>query len=940
MKYISQLFFILLFSAFSFSKPIDSNTANALANNFITNHSNSPKRGGVELELYQTIQDNFSQSIMSSKNLFYIFNFSKSQGFIIIAADDRVEPILGYSTTNDFDLTKAPAQVISWLNNYKKQIARVLVSASENVHPFWEEYSKPLNYRKRGSNSAVAPLLKTTWSQDVNYYELCPKDPATGKTSVTGCVATAMAQTMKYWNYPSQGVGSNTYTPPGGFNSLSADFSLSRYDWLNMPSKPTSTSTAIPLLIRDCGYAVNMQYGSAGSGAEVTGRIYPSAEKALVANFGYSNSMYSRERRFFSNTEWVNFLKTEFDASRVVIYYGYNSTLTSGHCFVADGYDANNYIHINWGWGGYYDGYFTVNSLAPTTTDNYSTMDGALFGIQPASCNDGIAGLSEVCLNSNTTLTAPVLGGSWSTSNDQVAVVTPEGVLQAKGIGSAIIYYNMPLNSSCGNVTLSKSITVVGRLQKPTAILGDIAICQLETKQFTLSSQVPGHWTSLDAKINVFDNGKVQGVTTGKAMLIYSFGNACYDVYDTITKWITVKATPVIPLIKGVDSLCVNTTAQYSNTLTGGVWSVSDSYSSVSTSGLLKGSGAGFTTLNYAVKGSSGCVGTTTKKIKVKAAPIVVITGLDSLCQNASATYIASLPNGTWSVLNTYVSTTNGLTLAKSPGASGVKYTLTQSGCTATTTKNIYVKSLPATGSISGVSSFCGVNTAGYTSSVKGGAWTISNPSVFTIDPNGIVKTTNLSNSTAVISYTTKAKNCTNATTKSISVVALPVVSITGYDALTVKQQATYKASTGGGIWSVLDNHLTVTSTGLVTAVSANTSGSGVKYMLTGTGVCSGKTSIATKNITILAPTALQLATTPNVTFYPNPTGGIVYLASDEPMERITLIDMLGRSVQDEMFDELTHQVDYTNVKTGNYLLVVTHKNGMMSNHSIRIESF
>jgi hypothetical protein len=301
--------------------------------------------------------------------------------------------------------------------------------------------------------------------------------------------------------------------------------------------------------------------------------------------------------------------------------------------------------------------------------------------------------------------------------------------------------------------------------------------------------------------------------------------------------------------------------------------------------------------------------------------------------------YTASLAKGTWAVINTNVSTTNGNTLAKTPGVSGVKYTVTVSGCSSTATKDIYVKALPATGTISGAVSFCGQATSVYTSSVKGGVWSISNNPIFSVDQNGTVSTNNSSNSSAVLTYTTKAKNCTNSTTKSISVVALPAAIITGNDILTLKQQLTYKASVTGGVWSVLDKNISVTSAGVVTALSVNTLPSGLKYELIGKGVCAGKTSSTIKNITVIPLPSMLTTFRPTLNVYPNPSNGIIYLQSDNVISKVVLMDMLGKIVQEEDVQESMVRMDYAHVPLGNYLLKVTYEDGSNTSHAIILQN-
>jgi hypothetical protein len=934
-------FFLFVLITFSgFSKQIDSDYASAIGVKFLQRNQTT-KRAAISLKLHHTKSHkgqigNNRRAIV--KNTYYIFNFSDDKGFVIVSADDKINPILGYSFERGFDISKAPTNVLGWLKRYDEEIVRIMNDESKPVHPEWERLNLNTSPIKRATQ--VTPLLKTTWGQNPIYNDSCPKDPSTNNLSVTGCVATAMAQTMKYWGYPAKGVGSNQYLL-GAFGTLKADFSKSTYRWSDMTSSVSSASvinskTAIAQLMRDCGYAVNMQYSSTGSGAWVFGRNSPTAEYALINNFGYSNAMTSLRKDNFTDADWIAKLKTEFDQARVVIYVGYTSDYQSGHCFVADGYDANNFIHFNWGWGGYADGYFAITNLTPVTNYSFSTAQGAIIGIKPPTCVDGIVGNEEVCVGSYATFQTSYPGGTWSTSNGAIATISSSGLLTAYNEGDVTLTYTLPIGSSCSSTSYTKNIKVIGYPQRPNMIYGDSTLCQLESKKYSVDASFNGNWSTYNTNINLFNDGTVVGVTTGKAMITYNYGNVCY--HDTINKWINVKATPVVPIIKGIDSLCVNATAQYSNTLTGGTWSVLDKLSSISTSGLLKGLFQGNSTLVYAKVGINGCVGKATKTIKVKGLPMPLIQGPDSLCLNANSTYTSTILKGTWSVTNSMLATTSsGTVTAKSVGTSGLKYTISVNGCSNSVTKPIIVKALPSAGTLSGTTSFCATGTTMFTSTVKGGVWSISNAPIFSINQLGVVSSNNTVNSTAVATYTVSQKNCSNKVTRSVSVTALPVVTITGLDSLNVNQQYTYVASKTGGVWSVLDNKIKVTSTGVVTGLVAST-GSGLKYQLNGSGSCSGKLSIAIKTIKVVVPSRLVAARKGEISIYPNPTSGLINLAAESNISRVVLMDMSGRVIEDNQLFEGVSTLDYTHVVPGKYFLFVTHEDNEVSNTSIIIE--
>ena len=940
---LTSLFSFFLFALVTlsgFSKQIDSDYASVIGLKFLQ-RNHTAKRAVVSLNLHHTESHkaqagNNRKSIV--KNSYYIFNFSDDRGFVIVSADDKVNPILGYSFERGFDISKAPTNVLGWLKRYDEEIIRIINDDSKPVHPEWEMLNLNTSPIKRATQ--VTPLLKTTWGQNPIYNDSCPKDPTTNNLSVTGCVATAMAQTMKYWGYPAKGMGSNQYSL-GAFGTLKADFSKSTYRWSDMTTSVSSTSllnskSAVAQLMRDCGYAVNMQYSSTGSGAWVFGRYSPTAEYALINNFGYSSTMTSLQKDNFTDADWITKLKTEFDQSRVVIYVGYSSDYLSGHCFVADGYDANNFIHFNWGWGGYADGYFAITNLTPVTNYSYSNAQGAIMGIKPPTCVDGIVGNDEVCVGSYATFQTSYPGGMWTSSDVSIAEISSTGVLLSKKEGGVTLTYVLPAGSSCSANSYTKNIKVIGYPQRPTMIYGDTTLCQFETKKYSVDLFTNGNWSTYHTNINVFNDGSVVGIAAGKAMLTYNYGNVCY--HDTINKWINVKATPIVPIIKGIDSLCVNATAQYSNTLTGGTWSVGDNFSSVSTSGLLKGLAQGTSILIYAKKGTNGCVGKATKTIKVKGLPMPLIQGPDSLCLNASNTYTATISKGTWSVTNSMLATTStGTVTAKTAGTSGLKYTVSVNGCSNSVIKPIIVKALPSTGTLSGTTSFCATGTTIFTSTVKGGAWSISNTPIFSINQLGVISSNNTVNSSAVATYTVTQKNCSNKVTRTVSATALPTVSITGLDSLNVNQQYTYVASKTGGLWSVLDSKIKVTSTGVVTGLVAST-GSGLKYQLNGSGACSGKSSIAIKTIKVVVPSKLVTARKGEISIYPNPTSGLINIAAESNISRVVLVDMSGRVIEDNQLVEGVSSLDYTHVVPGKYFLFVTDDNNEVSNASIIIE--
>ena len=324
----------------------------------------------------------------------YVFVHADGDGFAIVSADDCARPVLAYSLTTNFgDFANMPAHVASWLDGYRHEIASLRdadVTPSAEVQAMWSNGLSP----KTGWDP-VEPLLTTTWNQRPYYNWLCPYDSNDSAYCVTGCTATASAQVMKYWNHPAVGWGSRAYNT--NYGVLSAIFDTTHYRWNLMPNALTAVSDtaeimAVAELMYHVGVAVNMNYSPHGSGAAVNSygyTNYPSAETALKTYFKYSPMLYSIYKAEHSDAEWDALIAAEIIANRPVLYAGHDSS--GGHAFVLDGIDSLGMFHVNWGWGGAYDGYYTTDSLSPgaggvggNATYTFNMSNSAVIGIQPS----------------------------------------------------------------------------------------------------------------------------------------------------------------------------------------------------------------------------------------------------------------------------------------------------------------------------------------------------------------------------------------------------------------------------------------------------------------------------------------------------------------------------------------------------------------------------
>jgi len=291
----------------------------------------------------------------SPENNYYVFNEAEGKGFVIISGDDVAKPVLGYSDKGNFDENNLPPALVYWLEFLNSEIAY----AVQNNLPSNAEWENISDFRT--ANVIVEPLLTTTWDQAAPYNNLCPE--INGYRTVTGCTATAMAQIMKYYNYPPNGTGQTRdyFIAKSSANVPEVDFGATNYDWENMRDYYDGVTTdiekdAVATLMFHCGAAARMNYDIGTSGATTL-----SAAQGLASYFNYESTLMQKIRSDYSNSEWELILKSQLDMRRPVLYEGFNETV--GHAFVCDGYNDEDKFHFNWGWGGSQDGYFVSTAL-------------------------------------------------------------------------------------------------------------------------------------------------------------------------------------------------------------------------------------------------------------------------------------------------------------------------------------------------------------------------------------------------------------------------------------------------------------------------------------------------------------------------------------------------------------------------------------------------
>ena len=332
---------------------VDVITAENVARLFMT--ESAKMRNVADVSLVYTLNDADGMPSV------YVFNVNDS-GFVLVSADDNVKPVLGYSTEGVFDATTAAESFMSVMRSYRDEIQYIRdnhVERSSDIEAEWDLVKSTGRIMKQRNNRSVTPLVEVTWNQNEYYNDQCPEDPEGPNGHVyAGCVATAMSQVMKYWNYPETGNGSHSYTPGGWgpyYPTEYANFGETDYHFEMMPNALDSTSTDeeifyIAQLQHHCGVAVEMMYGPTASGAYSEDVPY-----ALENYFNYSNAVQLKYRDFYDNNTWKNMLKDELDEGRPLYYSGSDDAGQGGHAFVCDGYDENDFFHFNWGWSGYFN---------------------------------------------------------------------------------------------------------------------------------------------------------------------------------------------------------------------------------------------------------------------------------------------------------------------------------------------------------------------------------------------------------------------------------------------------------------------------------------------------------------------------------------------------------------------------------------------------------
>lgn len=392
------LFLFILLANRLLADNVTAEQAHALATDFFkTNVQTRSTAASPQLHL---VWDGEDANTRSAGNLpaFYVFNSTDQKGFVIIAGDDVVMPVLGYSFTNSFVVDGMPSNLKSWMNGLKEQINEARetgLNTSDVVYEAWRGVSDMT------TGDVVKQYQTAEWDQESPYNTLCPK--IEGTQTVTGCVATAISILMRYHQWPNAGTGT---LPAYSYEALVSGAKIYQnvsgrtlghtYAWNDMPLQYDRNSSEISknevaTLMYDCGVMAQSQFNIASAGG--TGASTLTAVHGLAEYMNYNKSMLCLRREWYSDAEWIQMLENEIMTVGPVLYGG--ATLSNeGHQFILDGYTTEDYFRVNWGWSGYSNGYFLISALNPnnqgaggSTGGGFVANQDALFGLKPAEGN-------------------------------------------------------------------------------------------------------------------------------------------------------------------------------------------------------------------------------------------------------------------------------------------------------------------------------------------------------------------------------------------------------------------------------------------------------------------------------------------------------------------------------------------------------------------------
>ena len=374
-KTLFTLAFVALLAGVMQAKPVNVQQAQALGLKFM--QANASMRSAVADLTYTAYADN-------GQVAFYVFAV-QPKGFVIVSADDRAKPILGYSTESNFT-AQLPDGLMTFFDNYKAGFNQMYENDDERTPEAvadWKSLAEMGRLSDKKINRNVEPLLASVWNQTDLYNNMAPLDPNSVFSGhcKAGCVANAMSQIMRYWEWPRHGQGGHGYYASsyyGNYGWLEVNFESATYHFELMPdfldfASPQVEVDATALLEYHAGVSVDMGYGPNASGA-----YSEDVGPAMLDYFRYSPEMQHRSK--YNQTQWENDLRANLNGG-MPLYYA-SSGPDGGHAYVLDGYDDNNLFHLNWGWAGFDNGWYAIDGFY-LTFYSFPWNHSAYFNLHP-----------------------------------------------------------------------------------------------------------------------------------------------------------------------------------------------------------------------------------------------------------------------------------------------------------------------------------------------------------------------------------------------------------------------------------------------------------------------------------------------------------------------------------------------------------------------------
>lgn len=638
-------------------------TAQNVALSFFSQHATHGYHTAATATLKYTQTDN------TNTVNFYVFDMNPA-GFVIVAADDNVTPILGYSLEATFNADFSNNGIGNWMAAASTQIANVIsnqVVADQHINSLWTAY-KAGNNPGSPKSQYVSPLLTTTWGQYPYYNKYAPYNSTDQQQCLTGCVATGMAQIMKYWNFPAKGTGAYSYTNSTptfshNYGNQSANFGNTSYNWTNMPASniDSTNNDAIAILMYHCGVAVSMDYGDlnqGGSGSHVlqdeVQSWQHSAEMAYASYFGYNAStLKGVHRADYTDADWLALIKNELNAGRPVQYQG-EDAVHGGHTWVCDGYDANDMLHMNWGWNGNNNGYFSIANMSAGGY-NFTPKQAALIGIQPM-----------------VNITASISSNKTTICTGDTAILTGHGPANARFSWTPVDGLSCPtcaVTKAAPNTTTTYKLTVDSSgFTTVATITARVRAAIPATAQNVIASDVKCNGAdngSVSVAINSVNNNNLNYLwntgETSSTISNLSVGTYSVTISDSLTGCSSVFSASVSQPSPLTVSIVTADTLLYGE-MTANVSGGTENYSFVWNTGETTAAIANPTAGDYAVTvtDKNGCVKTATAVVANQVATgINEVAATTNTNTNAKSVAFTAYPNPAKSDITVEMETSN-----------------------------------------------------------------------------------------------------------------------------------------------------------------------------------------------------------------------------------------------------------------------------------------